>query len=125
MWNRKNLSVLSILFADMSGFTRLSALFPPVEIVELLNDNRIRFRIGINSGVVVAGVVGLQKFHYDVWGDAVNFASRMESQGVAGKIQISRNTYTLIRKNFRCRRRGTVTVKGKGVRETWFLEGTR
>ena len=80
--------------------------------------NQIRFRIGIKSGVVVAGVVGLQKFHYDVWGDDVNFASRMESQGVVGKIQISRSTYTLIRDNFRCRLRGTVTVKGKGARES-------
>jgi guanylate cyclase len=176
---------VSILFADMSGFTRLSARFPPVEIVQLLNEyfsyfdslcerhgvekirtigdnymaasgvprpkadhaerlarmalemrdyieshppfegNRIRFRIGINSGPVVAGVVGLQKFHYDVWGDAVNFASRMESQGMPGKIQIARNTYKLIREEFHCRRRGTVSVKGKGVRETWFLEGQR
>ena len=58
----------------------------------MFKGNRIRFRIGINSGEVVAGVVGLHKFHYDVWGDAVNFASRMESQGVAGKIQISQKT---------------------------------
>jgi adenylate cyclase len=74
---------------------------------------------------VIAGVVGQRKFHYDVWGDAVNFASRMESQGVPGKIQIARNTYELIRQEFRCRPRGTLTVKGKGRRETWILVGER
>lgn len=75
---------------------------------------RIDFRIGINSGPVVAGVIGRKKFQYDLWGDAVNTASRMESHGVGGRIQISRETYELIKDEFICEPRGKVLVKGKG-----------
>ena len=89
------------------------------------NDKRIEFRFGISSGELVAGVVGKQKFHYDIWGDAVNVASRMESHGVPGKIQISKRTYDLIKDSFICERRGIVDIKGKGEMETWFLEGLR
>jgi class 3 adenylate cyclase len=84
---------------------------------------RIEMRIGINSGSVIGGVVGHQKFHYDVWGDAVNVASRMESHGVPGEIQITEATYALIKDSFDCRRRGVVAVKGKGEMVTWFLDG--
>ncbi len=86
---------------------------------------RITFRVGINTGPVVAGVIGRSKFHYDVWGDTVNTASRMESHGMAGKIQITRATYELIKDGFDCEPRGTVSVKGKGEMETWFLVGRK
>ena len=171
----------SVLFADMVGFTPLSAELPPVEMVELLNEafsffdslldkygvekirtigdsymvasgvpkgrsdhaqalvcmalemrdftarhtfrngRRIGFRIGINSGSMIAGVIGTRKFVYDVWGDAVNVASRMESHGMGGMIQITRATYELIKNEFICEPRGTVNVKGKGEMEVWLV----
>jgi guanylate cyclase len=175
----------SILFADMVGFTPLSARMAPQEMVELLNETfsfydslvekyglekirtigdnymvasgvprhradhaqalaamalemsrylegsgslakeGLQFRMGINSGPVVAGVIGRKKFQYDVWGPAVNTASRMESQGVPGKIQITQATYALLKDEFVCERRGPIEVKGVGVVETWFLVRAR
>jgi adenylate cyclase len=85
----------------------------------------LAFRIGINSGPVVAGVIGYMKFAYDLWGDAVNTASRMESHGVGGKIQITRATYELIKNEFICESRGMINVKGKGEMEVWQVKGTR
>jgi guanylate cyclase len=171
----------SVLFADMVGFTPLSAQVPPVEMVELLNEifsffdslldkygvekirtigdsymvasgvprgrpdhaqalvqmalemrdyiathtfrngQRVSFRIGINSGSMIAGVIGRRKFVYDVWGDAVNVASRMESQGLGGAVQITQTTYECIKDGFVCEPRGTVNVKGKGDMEVWLV----
>ncbi|MBI5292981.1 MAG: adenylate/guanylate cyclase domain-containing protein [Chloroflexi bacterium] len=171
----------SILFADMVGFTPLSAELAPVEMVELLNEafshfdslvekynlekirtigdnymvasgvprrradhaqaltrmaleirdfvqgheyqggRRVSFRIGINSGPVIAGVIGRKKFVYDLWGDAVNIASRMESHGAGGQVQITRATYDLIKDDFVCEPRGAVPVKGKGEMEVWHV----
>ena len=171
----------SVLFADMVGFTPLSAQLPPAEMVELLNEvfsffdslldkydvekirtigdsymvasgvprgrsdhaqalaymalemrdhiathtfcngQRVNFRIGINSGSMIAGVIGRRKFVYDVWGDAVNIASRMESHGLGGAVQITQTTYELIKDEFVCEPRGTVNVKGKGEMEVWLV----
>jgi adenylate cyclase len=171
----------SILFADLVGFTPLTAQMPPVEVVNLLNEvfshfdslvdqygvekirtigdnymvaagaprpmpdhaialcnlaldmrdfvcrqplvngQQLAFRIGINSGPVIGGVIGRKKFVYDVWGDAVNIASRMESQGEANKIHIAKATHDLVSSHFVCEPRGSVTVKGRGELPTWFL----
>jgi len=171
----------SILFADMVGFTPLSARMAPVEMVELLNEafsyfdslvdkydvekirtigdnymvasgvprrrtdhaqalvcmaleirdfvtshtfrngQQVSFRIGISSGPVIGGVIGRRKFVYDVWGDAVNVASRMESHGTEDTIQITQATYELIKDEFVCEPRGAVNVKGKGEMEVWLV----
>lgn len=175
----------SVLFADMVGFTPLSAKLHPVEMVELLNevfsffdslldkygvekirtigdsymvasgvprgrsdhaqalthmalemrdyisthtfgnDHRVSFRLGINSGSMIAGVIGRRKFVYDVWGDAVNIASRMESHGLGNAVQITRATYDLIKDEFACEPRGTVNVKGKGEMEVWLVRSAK
>jgi guanylate cyclase len=175
----------SVMFADMVGFTPLSAQLAPVEMVELLNEafsffdslldkygvekirtigdnymvaagvpaprsdhaqalvrmalemrdvtathlfgngQRLSFRIGINSGEVIAGVIGRRKFVYDVWGDAVNVASRMESHGLAGTIQITQATYDLIKDEFLCEPRGTIEIKGKSAMEVWVVVDER
>jgi len=85
------------------------------------NDQCVSFRIGINSGSMIAGVIGRRKFVYDVWGDAVNIASRMESHGLGGAVQITRATYELIKDEFVCEPRGTVNVKGKGDMDVWLV----
>jgi adenylate cyclase len=89
------------------------------------NGHQIRLRIGINSGPVVAGIVGTHKFAYDLWGDVVNTASRMESEGVPGAIQISAATYQLIKDDYVCEARGLIPVKGKGDLETYLLISRR
>ena len=85
----------------------------------------LELRIGINSGPVVAGVIGRKRFLYDLWGDAVNMASRMESHGTPGQIQVTRATYELLAGEFELEPRGTVAIKGKGDVETWYLVGRR
>lgn len=83
----------------------------------------LQIRTGINSGPVVAGVIGKKKFIYDLWGDAVNVASRMESHGVIGKVQVSDSTYQLLKNQFVLSDNGEKEVKGKGLMKTYILEG--
>ena len=85
----------------------------------------MKVRIGIHSGPVVAGVIGKNKFIYDLWGDTVNIASRMESHGQPEKVQISEATYHLIRDSFNCTKRGTIDVKGKGQMTVYFLDSLK
>jgi class 3 adenylate cyclase len=82
-----------------------------------------QIRIGIHTGSVVAGIVGIRKFAYDIWGDTVNIASRMESSGEAGKINISGSTHELIKDKFNCVHRGKIEAKNKGQIEMYFVEG--
>lgn len=86
---------------------------------------KVPIRIGISSGPVVAGVVGTRKFFYDVWGDAVNVAARMETTGSAGKIQVSQDIYQRLQDEFVLEPRGEIDVKGKGKMTTWFLVAHR
>ncbi len=173
---------VTVLFADIVGFTKLSAVAPGAEIVDMLNEvfsafdriaarhnlekiktigdaymvvgglptprqdhaeavvmmalemieaiktckaqarSKIAIRIGVHSGPVVAGVIGEKKFAYDLWGDTVNTASRMESHGVPGKVQISSQTADLIRDSFKLESRGKIEVKGKGEITTFFVD---
>jgi class 3 adenylate cyclase len=80
-------------------------------------------RLGIHSGEIIAGVVGKNKFAYDIWGDTVNLASRMESSGEVGKVNISGTTYELVKHKFECTYRGAVKAKNKGDVDMYFVEG--
>ena len=183
---------MAVLFADVVGFTELSARLNPTDVVTLLNEvfsacdrlaDRFRLekiktvgdaymvagglhavygddaeahaghpsdvaemglaiideverlgrarglpmqiRVGMHVGPAVAGVIGLKKFIYDIWGDTENTASRMESTGVPGRVQVTRATVELLGVDFDFERRGLVDVKGKGRIETWFLAGRK
>lgn len=89
-----------------------------------LNHTRFNIRIGINTGPVVAGVVGTKKFAYDIWGDTVNIASRMESNSCPGKINISENTFDIVKDSFDCEYRGEVQVKNRGMMKMYFVNNT-
>jgi PAS domain S-box-containing protein len=86
------------------------------------NNLPIAIRIGINSGTAVGAVVGTSKFHYDLWGDAINVAARMESLGEPGRIQVAEGAWERLRSGYRMESRGEIDVKGKGSMRTWFLE---
>ncbi len=174
---------VTVLFADIVGFTQISSYLSPIQLVSLLNqifsafdrlteryglekiktigdaymvvgglplprkdhadaiadmaiemmaaidrfneknNQRFSIRIGIHSGAVVAGVIGIKKFIYDLWGDTVNTASRMESHGLAGRIHVSDATYQLLKDRYSFEHRGAIHVKGKGEMTTYFLLG--
>ena len=79
-------------------------------------------RIGVHSGSVVAGIVGVKKFAYDIWGDAVNTAARMEQNSMPGKINISQASYDLVKDSFKCVYRGEIEAKNKGLLKMYFVE---
>lgn len=171
---------VTVLFADIVGFTALSATMDPESVVTMLNEvfslfdqlaeqhrlekiktigdaymvvgglpmprsdhaqavvamaldmcqsvrsllhSTLSVRIGIHSGPVVAGVIGRKKFIYDLWGDTVNIASRMESHGFTDKIQITEATYRLIQHDFCCEARGSIPIKGRGEMSVWYVLG--
>jgi class 3 adenylate cyclase len=182
-----NFAEVTVLFADIVGFTKLSAALTPTELVNLLNQifsefdalvehyhlekiktigdsylvvgglptpradhaaavaefalamrtamtqfalpasypdsNPLTMRIGINTGAVGAGVIGTTKFAYDLWGDTVNTASRMESHGLPGQIQVTAATYELLKETYVFQPRGSIDVKGKGEMLTYWLIG--
>lgn len=105
--------------------TRVAAfalrMLDAVDDIASSTDLNLRARIGIHSGPIVSGVIGTHKFAYDVWGDTVNTASRMESHSLPGRIQISATTRLLLGERFNLEKRGAIDVKGKGVMETFFL----
>ena len=82
----------------------------------------MKLEIGIHTGSVVAGIVGKNKWHYDIWGDTVNIASRLEGMSSPGKINISESTYHAVKEKFNCEFRGELNVKGKGLLKMYFIE---
>jgi class 3 adenylate cyclase len=93
-----------------------------LEKKKLASQEVFEIRIGIHTGPVVAGIVGIRKFAYDIWGDTVNVASRLESSGEAGKINISGSTYEYVKDHFACTHRGKIEAKNKGQIDMYFVE---
>ncbi len=104
------------------------------EIAQVMEETRLKppkdivpfdVRIGINTGVIIAGVVGTRKFAYDIWGDTVNVAARMESLSEPGRVNVSQSTYLLIRDRYSCEHRGQIHVKNKGMMDMYFVNGLK
>ena len=100
-------------------------MFQVKKLKEGLGHPYWELRLGIHTGPLIAGVIGEKKFTYDVWGDTVNIASRMESSGIAGKVNISSATYNLVKDFFDCEYRGKVQAKNKGDVEMYFVTGIK
>ncbi len=114
------LSVSALNHAEQTAHMALDM----IEEMERFNKQHkleLDIRIGISTGAAVAGIIGKRKFFYDLWGDAVNTASRMESQGLPGRIQITDSTRYKLGETFVLEKRGTIEVKGKGEMSTWFV----
>lgn len=103
----------------------LSALVELNDRRQILGDEVFNIRIGVNTGPLVAGVVGIKKFAYDIWGDTVNTAARLQENGLANRINISKTTYELIKHRFQCTYRGKIEAKNKGEIDMYFVEGNR
>lgn len=116
-------------FNAASPVDTVNAGLAMIEAVDKLNLKRAKLgnlpfevRIGINSGPVVAGIVGIKKFAYDIWGDTVNIASRMETSGEPGRVNISSSTYNLVKDHFICTFRGKIEAKNLGQIDMYFVE---
>ncbi len=96
-----------------------------IRLLSLEHSEPFSIRIGISTGPVVAGVIGLKKFIYDLWGDTVNIASRMESHGITGCIQVTAETYEILKDKYTFQKRGAIQVKGKGYMITYLLTGKK